>query len=244
MRREDPDQAPPTSVPPTEPGEGKVGRQLRPQRPFTRQHRTREAGEPDTRQRIQVVALELFTANGYEATSLREIAERLGVTKAALYYHFRTKDEIIDSLFADRMAKVSELISWAESQPRSVATRREMLIRYSDMLDEETHHGLMRFFERNQAVMAQHKAGVTMRERMVQFLDTLVDRDAPLPDQIRCSLAMFALHSTSFTIRNPHFTNEQRRDAALKVALELIEPDNRLAESDSAPVQPGQTDAG
>ena len=35
-----------------------------------------------TRERIQAVALELFTEQGYEKTSLREIAERLGVTKA------------------------------------------------------------------------------------------------------------------------------------------------------------------
>ena len=38
----------------------------------------------DTRARIQQVAVELFTEHGYEGTSLREIAERLGVTKAAL----------------------------------------------------------------------------------------------------------------------------------------------------------------
>ena len=38
----------------------------------------------DTRARIQQVALELFAEQGYERTSLREIAERLGVTKAAL----------------------------------------------------------------------------------------------------------------------------------------------------------------
>ena len=41
----------------------------------------------DTRARIQQVALEMFAEQGYERTSLREIAERLGVTKAALYYH-------------------------------------------------------------------------------------------------------------------------------------------------------------
>ena len=45
-----------------------------------------------TRERIKQVALELFTEQGYEGTSLREIAERLGVTKAALYYHFKSKD--------------------------------------------------------------------------------------------------------------------------------------------------------
>jgi len=45
----------------------------------------------DTRQRILDVASELFVERGYDATSLREIAERLGVTKAALYYHFASK---------------------------------------------------------------------------------------------------------------------------------------------------------
>src|SRR5207249_9245344 len=48
----------------------------------------------DTRQRIQTVALELFAEQGYDKTSLREIAERLDVTKAALYYHFKSKEDI------------------------------------------------------------------------------------------------------------------------------------------------------
>lgn len=47
------------------------------------------------RERILDVALELFNEQGYEKTSLREIAERLGVTKAALYYHFERKEDIL-----------------------------------------------------------------------------------------------------------------------------------------------------
>ena len=46
----------------------------------------------DTRARIQQVALELFAERGYDKTSLREIAERLDVTKAALL-HFKSKEE-------------------------------------------------------------------------------------------------------------------------------------------------------
>jgi len=46
-------------------------------------------------------ALELFAEQGYEKTSLREIAEHLDVTKAALYYHFKTKEEILVSIFED-----------------------------------------------------------------------------------------------------------------------------------------------
>jgi AcrR family transcriptional regulator len=52
-------------------------------------------GETGTRERILDVALELFNEKGYDGTSLREIAERLGVTKAALYYHFERKEDIL-----------------------------------------------------------------------------------------------------------------------------------------------------
>jgi AcrR family transcriptional regulator len=51
-----------------------------------------------TRQRILDVALELFNEQGYDKTSLREIAERLDVTKAALYYHFERKQDILLAL--------------------------------------------------------------------------------------------------------------------------------------------------
>ncbi len=44
------------------------------------------------------MALDLFTEQGYDGTSLREIAERLGVTKAALYYHFESKEDILMAL--------------------------------------------------------------------------------------------------------------------------------------------------
>jgi AcrR family transcriptional regulator len=48
-----------------------------------------------TRERILDIALELFAEQGYEGTSLRDIAERLGTTKAALYYHFERKQDIL-----------------------------------------------------------------------------------------------------------------------------------------------------
>ena len=51
-----------------------------------------------TRRRILDVALELFASQGYDRTSLREISERLGFSKAALYYHFRAKEDILRAL--------------------------------------------------------------------------------------------------------------------------------------------------
>ena len=192
-------------------------RQVRESRP-----RTRDDGELDTRSRIQIVALELFAERGYEATSLREIAERLGVTKAALYYHFKTKDEIIESYVAGLSGSIDELVEWGEAQPRTPESRREFLIRYSDLLLERGHHLLMRFFDRNQSAMQQHKAGSAMRARMLRMLDLLTPDNASTATRIRCSLAIFALHSSSFTIRDPDVSDEERRSAAVEVALDLI----------------------
>ena len=188
-----------------------------------RRQRPRGDGDLDTRTRIQRIALELFTENGYEATSLREIAERLGFTKAALYYHFKTKDEIVDSLVDERAARMAELVAWAQTQPRTLESRCEVLRRYSDMLHQQEHHALVRFFERNQSSMAQHKAGAVMKERLRELQDMLADPSAPLTKRIRASLAIFALHSTWFSVPDPSVTDDQRRDASLEVALDLIQ---------------------
>jgi AcrR family transcriptional regulator len=60
---------------------------------------TATGGAPlNTRERILDVALDLFIAQGFDGTSLREIAQRLGFTKAALYYHFTSKDDILMAL--------------------------------------------------------------------------------------------------------------------------------------------------
>ncbi|HEY8523634.1 MAG TPA: helix-turn-helix domain-containing protein [Acidimicrobiales bacterium] len=77
----------------------------------------------DTRQRILEVARELFTEQGYDATSLRQIAERLGFTKAALYYHFQSKEQLLRTLlepvghtvgeFFGRLEAAEGLEGWA-----------------------------------------------------------------------------------------------------------------------------------
>jgi len=68
----------------------------------------------DTRQRILTVANELFIEQGYEGTSLREIADRLDITKAALYYHFRSKDEILETLLTPFDTLLDELLNRLE----------------------------------------------------------------------------------------------------------------------------------
>lgn len=52
----------------------------------------------NTKERIFEEALDLFSKNGYEASSVRDIAGRLGMTQAALYKHYKNKQAIFDSI--------------------------------------------------------------------------------------------------------------------------------------------------
>lgn len=52
----------------------------------------------DTKEKILTVALSLFAQNGYEAVSVSDIAAQLGITKGALYKHYRNKRDIFDSI--------------------------------------------------------------------------------------------------------------------------------------------------
>ena len=54
----------------------------------------------DTKERIMEVALALFSRTGYLGTSMQDIAQQLGVTKAALYKHYAGKQELLDCIVA------------------------------------------------------------------------------------------------------------------------------------------------
>ena len=52
----------------------------------------------NTKERILEVSLELFAQSGYLGTSMSDIAKQLGITKGALYKHYRSKQEILDRI--------------------------------------------------------------------------------------------------------------------------------------------------
>jgi AcrR family transcriptional regulator len=191
--------------------------------------RTGDEDTADVREHIRRIALDLFIEEGYDKTSLREIAEKLGVTKAALYYHFPTKDDIVKSLVEDRIAAVAGLLRWAAEQPRTERMRLEFVRRYATLHDQVPHENVVRFFERNQTLINTMPVGQLMRDQMRQVFDLLVDPEEPLTQQLRRALSIFAIHASWFILRDRPGTPEERREAALEVSLDLMTGADRIA---------------
>ena len=66
------------------------------------------AAKGNTRQEILDAALELFSVQGYEATSISQLADAVGIRKASLYSHFESKQAILDALMQDTLAQYEE----------------------------------------------------------------------------------------------------------------------------------------
>lgn len=148
----------------------------------------------DTRQRIQDVALELFAEQGYEKTSLREIAERLEVTKAALYYHFKSKEDIVHSFTEDHFARLDALIAWGREQPRTPNTGHEVLDRYITILLDGSEVFLL--LERNQASLGSSGGGKhrfeQFRPRLNALVEVVTGPGARPRSRVRAVAAIFA----------------------------------------------------
>ncbi|MCV7197776.1 TetR/AcrR family transcriptional regulator [Mycobacterium angelicum] len=84
----------------------------------------------DTRQRIQEVARDLFVRQGVQRTSLQDIADELGITKPALYYHFTSREDLVRSIVVPLIEEGERFV--ADSERVGVVDARQLLQGYFD----------------------------------------------------------------------------------------------------------------
>jgi AcrR family transcriptional regulator len=86
--------------------------------------------------RIVAVALEQFAEHGVGGTSLQMIADRIGVTKAAVYHQYRTKEEIVIAVAEAELARVETAVEAAEAEPTAARARDALIAGIVDLAVE------------------------------------------------------------------------------------------------------------
>ena len=148
----------------------------------------------DTRDDILAVAIELFTEQGYEATSLRQISERLGFSKAALYYHFKSKEDILRAALEPMIVYINGFVDRTED----VESLEAWWITIEGVIDWIfDHYALFGLMERNRKVvrlMAEHSHEFQSHERLHQRIDEILsDPKIDTEDRLRMMLAFGAV---------------------------------------------------
>jgi AcrR family transcriptional regulator len=104
---------------------------------------TRAVQAEQTRLQILETAQRLFAELGYDATSIQMIADELGLTKAAVYYHFRAKSDILHAAMLPGIQRVAALLDEAASMRGRRARIEHVVNGFVDFLVQNRHYAVM-----------------------------------------------------------------------------------------------------
>jgi AcrR family transcriptional regulator len=174
----------------------------------------------DTRRRIHEAALDVFSERGYDRATLREIAEQLDITRPALYYHYKSKDDILAAIHRDLALSIDGLIEWARNQTATPATRAELLRRLSALMAGPWGR-FTRFAQANEAAMRNLTAATEFIERIDRVAEFLRPANT-VAGRIKARLALSALFMAGARSQQLGGTDRSRKSAALTIAVELV----------------------
>jgi AcrR family transcriptional regulator len=182
----------------------------------------RRAGA-ETRAEILRVALALFTEKGYEGTATRDITDALGITKSTLYHHFRSKEQLVSSLMAERRAEVDALADWVEAQPAAPDLLRRAALRWIDAATPQ-RLDLMRLAHANQPLVRRlATGGQDPRSGFERVVRLFVDPTADMAEQLRVRMAFdtisAALLAAQSTAAGPDDVISAARAATLALTV-------------------------
>jgi len=176
------------------------------------------ASLPDTRTRILDIALELFSEHGFDGTTLQQIADRLGFTKAALYYHFRSKDDLLQALVTPAISGLNELVDAHEGLPDTSAHRRQFMEDYLDYMLR--HRRLMTYMVSDLATMAHPAIAAGHADRRERVAALLAGEGLDFHEQVRVSMAFSGI--VGVISQYPDADTAELREALLEAARALL----------------------
>lgn len=167
----------------------------------------------NTRERIQVVARDLFAEHGLRNTSLQDIAARLEITKPALYYHFSSRDDLVRSIVQPMVDDLEAFLA-----TRGSRGTRQLLEDYFDVL--WAHRVVMGIIVRDLATLGQLDLGEWMIAWRRELIGLLTGAKPSGAQMIRATVALGGL--SDCTIEYADRAHRQVKKAAVEAAIAAL----------------------
>jgi len=149
-----------------------------------------------TRERILDVALRLFAENSFAGTSLQMIADEMGLTKAAVYHHFHTREELLRTLVQPALDEMVAVTDVAAGQRTPHARAEHFLTGFIDLALR--HRKLTAILGTDQAVTQQLLRSQAHFEEVVGRPLAMLSAVAPGPaGRVNATLALAGIASTA-----------------------------------------------
>jgi AcrR family transcriptional regulator len=164
-----------------------------------------------TREQILDTARELFSDQGYDATSLRQIADRLQLTKAALYYHFPAKELLLLELTRPFLDGISRIVT--DLRAAGAYDSDAVLAAYLDVFIENI--AIVGLLGREPATQHHPDIGQRVRTLATAIQQQLAGPDPTPARAVRTACALGVIHAVG---QMPADVLAEQRDTILTAA--------------------------
>jgi AcrR family transcriptional regulator len=141
--------------------------------------------------RIARLALARFRVGGFAGTSIADLATTLGISKAAIYYHYRSKDALLHRLIDPLLAAIDAFVDDTEVPAGSARPARPLLAGYLGVL--LAHREVVPLVASDLAVLNHPRIGPRLSAQNQRLRALLVGADTSVPAMLRAEASLGAI---------------------------------------------------
>lgn len=177
-----------------------------------------------TASELRDVALREFASVGYLGTSIQAIADRAGVSKASVLYHFSSKEALLDAALSPAMEQLAAILTRTSQLSGAEAERQAFLVEFVDLLLE--HRLAAQIFITQSGALVDVPVVARAQELIRQIADARPQQS--VDDQVRFAVALggaaYLLAQVGEYLPDNAPDDAQLRDALIRILGELLAP--------------------
>jgi AcrR family transcriptional regulator len=179
--------------------------------------------------RIAHLALARFRVSGFVGTSIADLAGALGVSKAAIYYHYRSKDALLHRLVDPLLDAIDACIHDHHTTPATTArTPRQLLGAYLTVL--LTHRDVVPLIATDVAVLNHPSIGPRLRAQNHQLQSLLTAPDTSVAARLRAEAALGAIWRPLIAEPPLDLTSPAHQHILVDAAVATLQPKRPFAD--------------
>lgn len=179
---------------------------------------------PTTADGLRRVALEQFAAHGYHATSLQQIADAAGVSKASVLYHYSSKEALLEAVLAPAIDELDRTVDELERMGTDDESRRAFIERFVDFL--LGHRLAVHIFVNQQIALVDmpimERAGARIQRIGGHFERTTEDVEEEVRFGIALAGAAYLLTQEGQWKEGPAHSPDALRPVLIRILADLI----------------------
>jgi AcrR family transcriptional regulator len=180
--------------------------------------------------RIARLALARFSVDGFVGTSIADLASALGISKAAIYYHYRSKDALLHRL-VDPLLDAIDACLQDHHQP--TRTARQLLAAHLAVLI--AHREVVPLVTTDVGVLNHPTIGPRLRAQNQQLQSLLASPDTSAPARLRAEAALGAIWRPLIAEPQIDLTNPAHQRTLIDAAATALQPSRPSPDGEPVP---------